>query len=74
MGRLFGGSRSGDRAGIASEASEPEAFVVKSGDDDLERDHRDRPRLESEKFEREERSPRGDRDERKTWNDSPITS
>ena len=59
---------------LRAQASEPEAFVVKSGDDDLERDHRDRPRLESEKLEREERSPRGDRDERKTWNDSPITS
>ncbi|NJN63327.1 MAG: hypothetical protein HC795_19035, partial [Coleofasciculaceae cyanobacterium RL_1_1] len=44
---------------LRAQASEPEAFVVKSGDDDLERDHRDRPRLESEKFEREERSPRG---------------
>lgn len=64
---------------LRAQASEPDAFVVKSGDDDLEREHHDRPRLESEKPEREERNdreernPRSDRDDRKTWNDSPIT-
>ncbi|TAF54706.1 MAG: hypothetical protein EAZ61_05300 [Oscillatoriales cyanobacterium] len=62
-----------DRA-LRAQSSEPEALTVTNDEDTAGRDTRDRPRLEPEKLDRDGRDVRDDRHDRKTWNDSPITS
>ncbi len=59
---------------LRAQASEPDAFTVKVEENEMDRDERDRPRLEPDKLDRDGRDSRGDRSDRKTWNDSPITS
>lgn len=62
---------------LRAQASEPEAFTVKVEEGEMDRDERDRPRLEPDKLDRggrDSRDDRGDRGDRQTWNDSPITS